>query len=305
MADDDFWKERYQDKWEAGNSREEFVKGLLEDAGYAVEDYGFAARSTEFVSGSADEHGHEKGDPDLFIEDAETYVEVTGTDVASVDPEDPIWIRPDKVRNARRNDDHDTWVLHVLDHESLTRCIHLTAEVCDELLDPDRRVYPRIRGQEEEYVEIRPDETHVKPVDDFLDYITTDDLNPRDSRNSGSSATTEADDSRTPDGSAGAGVEPDLDSYPVRADIEDGETMTFAGKVVGVVPLDDHDQLAKWVDVEDPNGEELRITFFDDSEYADFFFEKGRWYEFEDITGDEYQGRKELKAGHQLSISEL
>ena len=59
MADDDFWKRRYQDLRDQSASKETAIATLIqEQTGKEVREFGFAAGSADFLSGSADSHGH-------------------------------------------------------------------------------------------------------------------------------------------------------------------------------------------------------------------------------------------------------
>lgn len=163
------WKDRYQDLWGTANEREELVKQLLEDYGYDVEYFGFGAGDDGYIKAQPEAHGYEKGDPDLKITDRSVFIEVTGTDVASVRPEYDIWIRPDKLENALNHPERMNWVVHVLNHEELIRGIYLTEKRCEHLLEDGKRVKKRTQQMaKEEFIAIDPSKDCVREIDGVL-----------------------------------------------------------------------------------------------------------------------------------------
>lgn len=169
--DPNFWKDAYGDRWDVSSDREESVKNMIIEQGFDVKDIGFGACSEEYLSGKPEDYGHKKADPDLLVEDTQTYLEVTGTDVESVNRSDDIWIRPDKVRKVIKNPGMDLWIVHSIDHEQLLRCIHLTEERAEMLDSEDRIVHPLIRGNKETYISISPDEDHIEPIENLFEHL--------------------------------------------------------------------------------------------------------------------------------------
>jgi len=61
------------------NAREERIKSLLEESLHTkVVPYGMGALSSERIKGSARDNGFEPADPDLYVEEYDCFVEVTG-----------------------------------------------------------------------------------------------------------------------------------------------------------------------------------------------------------------------------------
>lgn len=166
MTDADFWKQQYQHAWEKASKREQTVKAkILNEAGKQVEFVGLGAGSTDFLSGTAASQGYQKGDADLYIVGTNIFLEVTGPQSKAVRLEDPLWIRPDKVRNARAHfPGHKTWVVHWLERDGTLRVIPLD-EMFFDLLDKNvfSIVNPLIRGVRETYLAIPASHPCVKP----------------------------------------------------------------------------------------------------------------------------------------------
>jgi hypothetical protein len=114
------FKAAYADHWQAGNTRERYVRALLELVGYRVEPYGFMAEQDTFNS----ERNREVGKPDYRISvnnlgpDAPAcdvcFVEVTGTEkLGGKRNQRTVWVRPDKVQWAKVNPTLPTYLAHV------------------------------------------------------------------------------------------------------------------------------------------------------------------------------------------------
>lgn len=157
MADADFWKQRYQHSWSKAEQRERAIQErILQEAGKQVEFVGLGAGSDEYLSGSAASQGYERGGADLHIVGTNVYLEVTGPQTKSVSLSEPLWIRPDKVTNARNHfPKYDTWVIHWLERDGTVRVIHLN-ERFFELVDNGTFPITRqtIRGTTETYFTI-------------------------------------------------------------------------------------------------------------------------------------------------------
>lgn len=177
--DVDFWKREYQEEWDESSAREaEFAKTIGRMTGRDVEFVGLGAGSTEFISGSARDHGGYAGDADLRVKDTDIYIEVTGP--LRVNPNCinrvngwSLWVRPDKLRNARaRLGEHDTFIAHNVKPTGLWRVIHLDQEFFDRY---DAGYYScdehNIRGNVETYVSIPARDVKVEPVSHLYDYI--------------------------------------------------------------------------------------------------------------------------------------
>ena len=122
MSDENYWKSRYSNTWNAASKREAYIASLIEQkTGKKVQLTGLGAGSTEFISGSAARHGQEKGAPDLNIVGTNIYIEVTGPQSNYVKSHAPLWVRPDKVAHAEKNlSNQKTWVVHCLaDNETI------------------------------------------------------------------------------------------------------------------------------------------------------------------------------------------
>ena len=125
MTDFDYWKKQYKETWGQSSQRETAIATYLEQSSSTeIEPVGLGAGSADFLPGSASEHGHAKGDADLVVVGTNIYLEVTGPLVPSVDQHQDLWIRPDKVANAKKNrSSHETWVVHHLPKNNLIRVV--------------------------------------------------------------------------------------------------------------------------------------------------------------------------------------
>ena len=185
MGDTDFWKRRYARAWEKSSAREELVMQRIEtDSGWKVVPVGLGAASTEFLSGSASEHGQEKGAADLRIEDMNIHLEVTGPLGETVGSDDPIWVRPDKIYHARRHFGVvRSWIVHCLEQPGLLRVIALNDRFFDRFDAGDfLMVYPTIRGTMETFVEIPADHACVRSWDYLIEWLKTLDSSGEDGR---------------------------------------------------------------------------------------------------------------------------
>lgn len=170
MPDFDYWKKQYQATWAASSSREAAVAASIEAAtGLKVVPVGLGAGSSEFLSGPAAARGLEKGDADLAVKDTSIRLEVTGPLVASVDRSQPLWVRPDKLANARRNATHEVWIIHHLPKDNLLRVIPLDARFWQSLDAGEfPTVTPTIRGVLERYHSIPAAHACVRPFTDLI-----------------------------------------------------------------------------------------------------------------------------------------
>ncbi|TET41606.1 MAG: hypothetical protein E3J60_04190 [Dehalococcoidia bacterium] len=174
VTDYDFWKKAYQTTWAKTGKRTRSVADLIEEHTHKkVDIVGFGADSSDFISGSAESHGYDKGEADLAIKETNIHVEVTGTDSPRIHPPDPLYIRPDKIENARAHlKGRDTWVVHSLDSSKLLRAIKLDT---DFFASYDSGKYPtiqrRIRGNIETFVSIPANDKKVQNMQILIDEI--------------------------------------------------------------------------------------------------------------------------------------
>ena len=160
-----FWKDQYKQQWAASNKREQAVADrLLRDAGVATDYVGFGAGTTEYLSGTAAQHGKEKGGADLKARDRELYFEVTGSH-KPIAASQPIWIRPDKITAARAHYPKQlVCVVHCSFDNSLMRVIPLDQKFFAALDAGEFKIVtPYIRGNVERYYEISANHISVKP----------------------------------------------------------------------------------------------------------------------------------------------
>jgi hypothetical protein len=174
MTDFNYWKNQYKDTWGQSSQRETAIARYLEEAtGRTIKPVGLGAGSADFLSGSAAAHGHAKGDADLVVDGTNIYLEVTGPLVPSVVIDAALWVRPDKVDNARRNkDSHETWVVHHLPKNDLIRVIYLGDQFWTALDAGDFPIVtPRIRGALERYHSIPATHSCVQPCGALIDRL--------------------------------------------------------------------------------------------------------------------------------------
>ena len=165
--DDNYWKKQYQATWKQSSQREITIAAkLTASTGKQVRPVGFGAGNAEFLSGSASSHGYTKGDADLQVVGTNIHLEVTGPLVKSVDERQGIWIRPDKLANARAVIGKvETWVLHHLPKNDLVRVVPLDVDFYRALDAGEFPVAtPRIRGAQERYQAIPANHQCVKPL---------------------------------------------------------------------------------------------------------------------------------------------
>ncbi len=80
--DKHYWKDAYKDYWEKASKKEEYIKKIIEDeTGFTVHEVGLGAGSIEFISGSAKDNNLKKGDADLYVDEPEAFIEVTGPNI--------------------------------------------------------------------------------------------------------------------------------------------------------------------------------------------------------------------------------
>ncbi len=173
--DNNFWKERYKDSWDKAARKEKMVIEQIEGrTGKKVEIFGLGAGSTEYLSGSASDHNSTKGDADLYIRDADTFIEVTGPNIP-VNPSDALWIRPDKIQNAlakmEKGIGKGHFVIHIIEVKGSSRIMIRVIPISPDLNDYPT-INPRIRGTVETYKEIPANYGRIISFDDFLALIS-------------------------------------------------------------------------------------------------------------------------------------
>jgi len=172
MPNSDYWKDAYKESWPKSKKREKVIAELIfNKTGKKVVLKGFGAGSDEFISGSAKDHGYEKGDADGTVEQTNIKIEVTGPNVTVSDTA-PLWVRPDKIANAKRHPEYDTWVVHCIDKAGTVRTIHLDADFFQKYDNSEYIIiHPIIRGRNETYVSIPYDDANVLPFDKLVKKI--------------------------------------------------------------------------------------------------------------------------------------
>lgn len=176
MTYDNYWKDRYQETWSISGKREDDIAKLIESlSGKEVKKIGLGTGSDEYLSGSAASQGYERGEADLLVDSTNIHLEVTGPLVKTVPVTAALWVRPDKIQNARTHvNEYDTWVVHCLEKENkrIIRVIHLNTEFY-KFLDAGNyhTINPIIRGNQETYFEIPADDKVVKDFKVLVNYI--------------------------------------------------------------------------------------------------------------------------------------
>ena len=172
MTDTDYWKKLYQGLWKKTGEREKALAQTIENlTGHKVKIVGLGAGSDDFLSGTAVSHGHEKGDADMTVESTNISLEVTGPNI-HVPSTAPLWIRPDKIKNAKLHfRKKDTWVVHCVERTTI-RVIRLDAEFFAKYQRGRYEIVNRrIRGAMETYVSIPHDDVCVRDFEVLIDHI--------------------------------------------------------------------------------------------------------------------------------------
>lgn len=173
--DNNYWKRAYQNTWDASSEREKFmINWIMINTGLTAERFGLGAGTSDFIDGSAEDNGYEKGEADLHIINTNVYIEVTGPLTKSVPVSSALWFRPDKFENAIKNmsNGHDTFFAHHCPSENLWRIVHIDDELAERYLDGDFRIVtPCIRGRQERYVEVPSNDVCIKSLNSLLTYL--------------------------------------------------------------------------------------------------------------------------------------
>jgi len=265
MTDWDHYKKAYSGEWKAGNRREGLVAEIIDRLGLTAEMEGLGAGSTEFISGRAEEYDKDKADPDLFIPETETYVEVTGTNIGWVRPDKPIRIRPDKFENALYKPDEDHWVVHILDGPALLRCIELTEELCAKFRDQGKSIDTR-HDTDETYVEIDPDHNCIQSFTALLSHLVPEKEQEYDTA-----------------------IRTALTRWTTVDDIDDDLRYSIALELRSEDIWENHDSINRRLDLEDCTGDGVTMTIFEGSHFTSKQWVEDAWYFFYDLEGDIYQ----------------
>ncbi len=166
------WKDAYKDQWKISNEKEELVRNSLASTLNCEIIYeGLGAGSTEYIAKEDEPDSHKKGDADLYIKEADAYVEVTGPNV-QVYYEAGLWIRPDKITNAEEKIKNGVGKLHFIIHvtslkeaegATVFRVIELNEKFFNRVRNNEFEIVnPIIRGNKEEFYEIPHDDVCIK-----------------------------------------------------------------------------------------------------------------------------------------------
>jgi len=84
-------------------------------------------------------------------------------------------------------------------------------------------------------------------------------------------------------------------------DIRHDEEIDIAVNVINVEEWD-HDAIARKIQLEDIEGNNLELTVFHNNESAEFEWEIGEWYQLDNAVGNEYNDEMQLNPGYDLKI---
>jgi hypothetical protein len=176
MGDENYWKSGggYEETWAKSSRREEKIRDLLiKETGAHIQLVGFGAGSTELFSGSAKSHGYTKGDADLEVLKTNIRIEVTGPLEEFVKPHMDLWIRPDKIQNAKAiSEKYDSWVIHCIGNTDTIRTIHLNSAFFKQVDIGKLKIEDRfIKGKKETYCIIPARDGCVQSLDVIIAHI--------------------------------------------------------------------------------------------------------------------------------------
>jgi hypothetical protein len=283
VRDWNHYKKAYSGEWDAGNRRERLVADTLERLGLEPQLEGLGAGSSEFIPGRAQAHGKEIAAPDIYLPETEVYVEVTGTNVGWVRPDEDIRVRPDKFEAGLATTDADHWVVHVLDGPALVRCIELTRDTCEKFVGEGTSIDTR-HDTDETYVEIDPDHDCVEPVTTLLEHVAPDRSDAYDDALHRAFATWTSVD-----------------------DITEGVRHSMGLKLSSESVWNGHDSIASKLDLVDHVGDAVELTIFEnnDDAFTDREWDEGEWYFFTDLNGGSFGGEPELTLSSDASVRRL
>lgn len=178
------FKNKYANTWADSNKKESYIaKYVSKQTGLNVLFCGFGAGETTYYNGAAEEFGFEKGDPDLHIEGTNIFIEVTGPiDVKPIRlVYADLWFRPDKIKNAIKHPEKDTWLCHVFRYfdkkenriRKITRMIRVDGAFITNYANGlfTTKTVTTKRGGEETFVAIPSDYEGIMYISDFCSYI--------------------------------------------------------------------------------------------------------------------------------------
>lgn len=170
---ENYWKDAYQGTWDASSKREQRLMTYIEKStGMQCSTFGLGAGSSQYIPGSAERNGYQKGDADFAIDGTNIYIEVTGPLAMSVKPDAPLWFRPDKLNNTIKNSSHDVFFAHHCMSVDLWRVIHVDEDFKERFRKYQFRVVtPFIRGRRERYVQIEANDKCVHDLDYLVIYL--------------------------------------------------------------------------------------------------------------------------------------
>ena len=174
VEDKEFWKKKYENKWDQAAKKEDALAKLLTKAtAKEVVEVGLGAGTADFIKGSAKDNGHEKGDADLYVKGTNIYVEVTGPLSNFVNRNADLWFRPDKIENAINNmNQHDTFLAHFLPKEALWRIIHVDEFFVNNYRSGKYRIGTEIiRETQETYCHVPSTDAGICSIQYLISYI--------------------------------------------------------------------------------------------------------------------------------------
>ncbi len=179
--DENYWKRAYSQTWGVAAAREKALAEFVKDeTGLEVVPCGMGTGTDAFIDGSAARNGFTKGDADLSIPAHNVFIEVTGPLLDRVPVASPLWIRPDKIKNAISNiaNGHKTFIVHHCPSANLWRVIAINNSFVDmyRFKNEFPLVFPIIRGNAEKYVSIDARHRCIHPIEYMINYLKT--LNP-------------------------------------------------------------------------------------------------------------------------------
>lgn len=165
MADREFWKRIYRNKFPHGQRRARAIAELIRSWGFSFEEFGFLADSVEYDPSSPDEKG--KPDWKIWIAPNRKFIllETTGTEYSRA-PHD-LWIRNDKFEFAERHPDFECWAGHIVESKKLIRFIKL------ENKEKYPLQYRAIEGNQEKFRIIPENISEVLSEEQFRIYINS------------------------------------------------------------------------------------------------------------------------------------
>ena len=176
VTDEDYWKRLYKGSWAFEAKRvAQIVERIRTATGQRVRPVGLGTGTCEFLSGRADKHGHERGAADLWVENTNVFLEVTGPQVEHVRPDAALWVRPDKVENARAHfPANDTWLVHALGMCGPIRVVRFNADFyCRLDRKQFRMIMPKLHGVLETYLEIPASDAVVRDFEILLSHLNS------------------------------------------------------------------------------------------------------------------------------------